>query len=382
MDYQQLRRLIPATNDMVYLNTGWAGPSPQPVLERIHQVMEDAARLGPASPDWLVKTKEIEHEARAEVAALIKAPPEQVLLTHGTTEGMNIVLHGLAWQPGDELVTCDLEHPAIQVPLELLQEQRGVVGKVVHIPADASANEIVSRIRSALGPRTKVVALSHIQYSCGLRMPIAEIGEAVHEAGALLLVDGAQTAGHIALDMGALGADFYSISGQKWLLGPEGTGAFYIATGAATHLRPLLELPEPASEGSAALQPYSLTSQNTALLAGLTQAVQIARALDAIQTEQRALDLAQRFQQAIARIPGCALTGPRDLDVSSGLTSVAMEGFEPQALVDTLWKRHRIAARAVGYQAAVRFSTAVFNTEEEVDSTARAIAQIVGEYPS
>ena len=390
MDIDSLRKLVPATKKMVYMNTGWAGPSPEPVVERARQVLRQESEAGPAGLDGLRLAATVRDEAQAAVAALVRADPREMLLTHGTTEGVNIVLHGLPWEPGDELVTCDLEHPALHVPAVVLAERKGVVAKVVEIAPRSSADEIVSAVQDALGSRTRLVALSHVQYSCGLRMPIREIAEAVHRAGALLLVDGAQTAGQIALDMGELGADFYAVSGQKWLLGPLGTGALFVGRDHWERLSASFTTPEAQRQAEArgyhALRwPLELlqatASQSVALLAGLTEAIKLLTGFGIETVEKYCLALATRLRHALSEIPGCTITSPETPELSSGLVSVSVEGWEPQALVDELWESWRIAARAVTYPAGVRFSTAPFNTEAEVDLLAQALLHIVSRGP-
>ena len=380
MEIDALRRLIPATAEMVYMNTGWAGPSPDPVLERIREVLHLESHAGPASLEGLQQAETVYKEVQATVAELLHASPEEMLLTHGTTEGVNIVLHGLRWEPDDELVTCDLEHPALRVPASVLADRYGVVVKDVEAAASFSVEQIVSGFRAAMGPRTKVVALSHVQYSCGLRMPIREIAEVAHEAGALLLVDGAQSAGQIALDAHALGADFYAISGQKWLLGPLGTGALFVDGKHWDLLSPLFTLGGAQIVGFPPprwpLEPWAMTSQSVALLAGLDVAIKTLSQFGMDAVEERCLALAAQLRSALAEMPGCAITSPDAQELSCGLVSVAMEGWEPQALVDELRESWRIAARAVVNPSGVRFSTAVFNTEEEVDLAAQAMLHL------
>ena len=380
MDALQLRKLIPATERMVYLNTGWAGPSPEPVLERMYSVLTDESNTGPASTQWLHQSREIKQEALHAVASLLHVPAEELLLTHGTTEGINIVLHGLPWQPGDELVTCDLEHPAIMDSAAALSEHRGVRTTTVEIPPDASAAEVLDRVREGMGPDTKLVALSHIQYSCGLRLPIQELAEVVHRAGALLLVDGAQAMGHIALDLTELGADFYAASGQKWLLGPTGTGVLHAAWDRLPLLEPVLSKRSHISQGEHPMRRFALTSQSVALLAGLAEATHIALELDPVEMERHSLRLASRLKEALAGVQDCTVAGPTHPEASSGLVSITVSGWDPKEMVMVLWYRFRIAARAVEYPAAIRFCTASFNTDEEVDQVAAAIAQLAKEY--
>ena len=392
MNIAELRDSMSVTRDIIYLNTGWAGPSPEPVVTRIQRALDEERSAGPASLAGLRLSKEVREEAQSAVAELFNVDAEEILLTHGTTEGVHIVLYGFPWRPGDELVTCDLEHPAIATAATVLTERYSVSVRRLEVPPDAAEAEMAELFTAAIGPQTRVVALSHVQYSCGLRLPVRSIADAAHRVGALLLVDGAQTAGQIPLDLRQLGTDFYAISGQKWLLGPEGTGALFIAQALSRSLEPLLTTHpladawdrqvEPLVGGGYPLRRFSAASQNTALVAGFAEAVSLLLETGIEVIEAKANDMADRLRSRLAAIPGCSITGPMAPDVSCGLVSVAVEGWPPPRLVDELWTRWRIAARAVGYPAAVRFSVAAFNTEAEIDKTIDALRSLAGERPA
>ncbi|MBM3941045.1 MAG: aminotransferase class V-fold PLP-dependent enzyme [SAR202 cluster bacterium] len=375
MDHTMLRERIAVARDAIYMNTGWAGPSPSGVLDRVHQALTREAGLGPASPDGIAFHRALLREAREAAARLLRAGVDDVFLTHGTTEGVNIVLHGLDWRPGDELVTCDLEHPALADAAALLAERRGVVVRTASMPPDATPRHAVDAVRQALTPRTRVVALSHVQYSSGLRLPAREIADTTHAAGALVLYDGAQTGGHLALDMAAIGADAYAVSGQKWLLGPTGTGALFMNPRIRSAVRPLLDR---AAEGDHA---YTLASHGAPLLAGFAEAIRIHEALGPAAVEARALLLGARLKGLLGAIPGARLTGPVDAAASCGLVTIAIDGWPPPAAVDRLWRSHRIAARAVRNPDAVRFSTAPFNTEAECEAVAAAVRELATTAP-
>ena len=376
MDFEDLRRSIPGLDAMTYLNTGWAGPSPERVLARMRETALEESRVGPASPEGLALTKRAAEEATAAAAGLLHAAPEDVVFTHGTTEGVNIVLHGLAWEPGDELLTCDLEHPALQAPLKLLEQRRGVTVRVVALPPNAPPAGALEAIGGAITRRTKLVALSHIMFTCGLRLPAAEVAKAAHDAGAMLLLDGAQTSGHVLLDMAEIDADFYAISGQKWLLGPTGTGALYVRRDRHELLAPLLKAPE--VEHLTGLAALTLASGSAVLHAGFTEAVRVHTELGPDRVEARALRLASRLRQGLSAIGRVEMTGPDDPVSSCGLTAIAVAGWTPEALAGALWERYRVAARTVGYPAGVRFSTAAFNDEGDVDRAVEVVTELAG----
>jgi L-cysteine/cystine lyase len=160
-------------------------------------------------------------QLRARLANVIGASTDEVALTHSTTEGINIVLSGLRLGEGDEVLTSDEEHPGLLGPLGALQ-RRGIV--VRQLP--------LADIADAAGPKTRLVAVSHVSWMRGLVAPVEQLAA----AGPPLLLDGAQGAGAIPVDVHALGCDFYAAAGQKWLCGPDGTGLLYVRADRITEL--------------------------------------------------------------------------------------------------------------------------------------------------
>src|SRR5690348_10769030 len=168
----------------------------------------------------------LETALRADIAALINVPAEKVLLTTSTTEGCNIVVTGLELGPDNEVVTTDAEHPGLLLPLEA----SGAKIKKARV-SEAPADDALEAITAEVTPATRLVALSHVLWLNGHVLPLADIKRVT---GLPLLVDGAQSVGAIPVDASV--ADWYTVSGQKWLCGPETTGALYVAS--ADGLRP------------------------------------------------------------------------------------------------------------------------------------------------
>ena len=149
MSLSTLRDSIRATRNIIYMNTGFTGPSPEPVLQRVREVMEKEATVGPASIEGLQQSRAIGEEAREVVASLLNATPDEIAVTHGTTEGLHVAIYGLHWHPGDEFMTCNLEHPALATPANVLEE-RGVTVRRVEVPANASSGEALELLSSAM----------------------------------------------------------------------------------------------------------------------------------------------------------------------------------------------------------------------------------------
>ena len=135
MDQQAIRSQIPATGNVVYMNTGWSGPSPTSVVEAISRRLQEESDLGPASPSVLASGRGMRQELRESLAAFLNVSTEELTLTQNTTEGQNLVINGLAWQQGDEVITFSLEHNSVLAPCYYLERRHGTVTKV--LPLDA-----------------------------------------------------------------------------------------------------------------------------------------------------------------------------------------------------------------------------------------------------
>ena len=145
-------------------------------------------------------------------------------VNHGTTDGMNSAIHGIDWEPGDRAVTTRHEHPGGLGPLLVVRDRHGVELDLLDIGDGGDHERVVAAFDRAIDERTRAVVISHVLWSTGAVMPVRAIADVAHARGALVIVDGAQAAGAIPVDIAALGADAYAFPGQKWLLGPEGTG--------------------------------------------------------------------------------------------------------------------------------------------------------------
>ena len=384
MNVDELRAQIPVTRRMTYMNTGWAGPSPIQVTTAIRDRLDYEDQFGPASPEAIETRDATFLRAKETVAGLINASPQEVLLTQNTTEGVNVVMNGLSWEPGDEVITCRLEHPAITVPIIAATQQRGVKSVVLPIATDENHDGILSQVEAAITDRTRLVLLSHIEYSSGLRMPVKEIAELVRPRGIRLLLDGAQTAGHIPVDVRDLDCDFYAISGQKWLLGPDGTGALYIRESAIATVEPrtvggksVEDFAYPAEHQiSSGIEKFSVSTKSVPLRAGFIEGINFVRSVGMERIEERSLDLASKLKAALASIAGVELLSPLEGPGCSGLVSFTIGGADPEASASTLWERHALLLRDVAYPPALRASLDFFNTEEEVAQLVDATAEL------
>src|SRR3954462_1331858 len=232
----ELRAAFPVLDRLAYLNAGTCGPVPRVAVEAACAELDSVAREGRYGPHFQ-RLHDVHDRQRAAYAARVGAAAEDVALTTSTSEGMGRVLAGLELGRGDEILSSDEEHPGLYGPLAAARERFGV--RVRALP--------LADLPDAIGPETKLVACSHVGWVSGSVAPAALAGVDVP-----VLLDGAQGAGAVAVDVEALGCDFYAAAGQKWLCGPIGTGLLYVAPAWRERLRPVgptyLNLADPAAE--------------------------------------------------------------------------------------------------------------------------------------
>ncbi len=389
MDLQKLRDEIPVLQNLTYLNTGWSGPPPRRAAEAMQERVALEMEQGPTTPGVYESGQEIQAEARAAAARLLGADVDETLVTRNTTEGLNIVLSGLDWKEGDEIVTCNLEHSSVLSPSWHVAHRYGAKVQVLTLDPHDSHDAIVGKFESALNERTRLIFVSHIEYSTGLRMPAAALCRIAHERGAQIMLDGAQTGGHIKLDVHGDGFDYYSIPGQKWALGYEGVGALYIRRELIEQVHPahtggraVVQDGEPGEPGSYRLNPSTMDkflggSGSVPLQAAFVEAVRFIESVGMAEIEARNVALATRFKALLAEIPTVNVLSPMEDDAaSSGLVSFAIAGQSADTAVARIWQDHRIVVRQVHYPESIRASLHFFNTEEEVDRLAKAVAEL------
>lgn len=218
MTFEEARAQFPVFERFAYLNAGSFGPLATSVADAIAAEQRRALAEGRANPELFDQFLELRAEVRDGFAAVLRVEVEQVALTSSTTDACNVVLNGLGLQEGDEVVTTDVEHFGLIGPLAV-SEATVRVARV----RDRPAAEALDAILEEVTPRTRLVALSHVNWVNGHVLPWSEVKAATRRP---VLVDGAQSAGAIPID--ASGADYYTVSGQKWLCGPDLTGALYV----------------------------------------------------------------------------------------------------------------------------------------------------------
>jgi cysteine desulfurase/selenocysteine lyase len=378
---------------LIWFDNAATTQKPQVVIDRLVRFYShENSNIHRAAHELAARATDAYEEARDTVADFIGAPSsENIVFVRGTTEAINLVAH--AWgskhlQPGDEIVITHLEHHANIVPWQLISQKTGAILKVA--PIDDAGNLLLSEFEQLLGPRTKLVAASHVSNALGTVVPVDKIVELGHRYGARVLIDGAQSVQHIPTDVAELGADFYVFSGHK-IYGPTGIGALYGTEEALTETPPwqggghmIADVTLERSLYQGPPTKFEAGTGNIADAVGLTEALRYVQRLGIERIAAYEHTLLEYATPRLADIPGVRLVGTAEEKAS--VLSFVLAGHEPLEVGKAL-NAEGIAVRAghhcaqpalrrLGLEATVRPSFAFYNTHEEIDVLLDAVRRI------
>ena len=382
-----LREALPATAAGIFLNTGSCGPLPAETVRAMREIEDWELRVGRADQAGWEAFLERLDECRGVLAALLSTSPGSIAVTHSTTEGMGIAAWAIDWQAGDRVVTTNAEHAGVLAPLLAVGDRFGVSLDVVDVDGGADADVVVERIAAAMTPRTRLVALSHVLWTTGGLLPVAEIGRLVAARGAWFAVDAAQSAGAVAVEAEAIGADFVAFSGQKWLLGPEGTGGLYASPRAVAEARQSTagvlgyDGLDPHGRRRADARRFETAGLHRPSVTGLARSVGwLEMYVGLAWAFERGLRLAAAAADRLAAIAGVTLLTPRRR--MAGLITFRIDGWAAGEARDELARRAFAITRTIPDLDALRISVAFFNSEEELERFAGAVEELAQHTPA
>jgi L-cysteine/cystine lyase len=380
---QQIRQAMPATTSHIYLNTGTFGPLPVCVPQTIQEQVQAEWHNGRLGAQAFEAITTIYGDARSQVARLLHAEEQEIALTDNTGEGLNIVCYGFHWHEGDEIITTNHEHISALAPLYQLRDRYGIVMRMADLGPRAD-RPILPALEELITPRTRLIVLSHVTWSTGAVLDIRAVGRLGRERGIPVLVDGAQSAGAIPIDVKELEVDFYAIPMQKWLCGPDGTGALYVS-------REALQLVNSTYVGYWSIkheediewelhdtaQRFEVGGRQTAAIAGQAAVLNWLESFVGYEWLFKRISALHTYAyHALQKVPGLSLLTPEP--GASGLLAFQLaERQDTTEIVKQLSEQHNISIRDIPSTKALRISTGFYNTEEEIDTLVQALQVIV-----
>jgi L-cysteine/cystine lyase len=369
-----VRAAMPSLSAAIQLNTGSAGPIPAEVAAAMRELEDYERDFGRAQYEYYLDSMQRMDEARAAVAAVLGGDLAEVAITHAATDGMNLGTWAIDWRDGGVAVTTCHEHAGGVGPLYAVCDRFGVEVRHAEFAGDAADDEILAQFDRLVTPGTKLVSISHVLWTTGLVMPVERISALAHDRGALVIVDGAQAAGAIPVNVRDLGVDLYAIPAQKWLLGPEGLGALW----ARRELLPSLgatfagyfSFASIDSRGNRELhvdaRRFQVTNYHRPSVLGMARAIGWLTMFVGLEfVHRRGATMARRAADQLAAIDGVGLLTPRDR--MAGLVSFQIDGWTPDQAMEELAARTFCIIRTLPLVNALRISVGFWTSEDELD---------------
>ncbi len=378
---------------MIYFdNAATSWPKPEAVMKAMDRFMrETGANPGRSGHTLSIDAGRIVYDARERMAQLVNLDQAlSVVFTKNATEALNLALQGLV-QPGDHVITSQMEHNSVLRPLRFLESQ-GV--HVTRLPCPDGHALNPSDVVKAKTDRTRLIVLSHASNVTGTLCPVEEIGPFARRSGILFCVDAAQTAGTVRIDMEAMCVDLVAFTGHKSLHGPQGTGGLCIGKRARGQLRPLIH-GGTGSQSELDIQPeflpdcFEAGTLNTVGLAGLEAGLAFIEERGLLVIREYEMTLTERLLNGLGEIAGIRVLGHGAQEKRTSVVSFNLDGWDCSQLATALEEEAGICCRAGLHCAplahrqlgtfpkgAVRFSLGISNTEPEIDTALAALRNV------
>jgi isopenicillin-N epimerase len=391
-DWSDARSRMLLDPTVANLNTGSFGPLPRPVFERVTELR----RLLAAGPmDFLLRVQPpLLWEARQRLAEFLHGDPRRLVFTVNVTAAVNLIASSLRLAAPGEVLMSDHEYGAMVWTWERAAQRQGLTIRTFPLPVRAEApNEVVDAAVAAMTERTRLFFFSHVLSPTGMVLPAKELVRAARERGILTVVDGAHAPAFAPLDLDGIDADFYGSNCHKWLLAPTGSGFLYLGRGSAERVQPLQVswgwprdpkrgLDEPDEFGSTPRLrqlEFEGTRDPCPWLA-VPSAIDFQAAIGFERIRRRIAELVAHVRRRLGDELGLPLWTPTHPALHGALTAFRLpDGTDAAALRRGLWERFRVEAPVVerpGFLI-IRASTHFYNTEEEVDRLAHALAELL-----
>lgn len=366
--WTEVRKQFTFYEDQMYFNSATFGLMPKPVLKAIAESYEVLA----------TGKYNVSEDPQAKIAAFLNAQPNEVALTHNTTEGINIVAAGLPLRRRDEVIMSDQEHVGNGLPWLNRAKRDGVRIKV--FSPGSTAAETLQRINDLVTRRTRAVAVPHLTCTTGQVLPAKDICTLARDKGFYSFIDGAHGPGTMNLDMQEIGCDFYATCGHKWLCGPPGTGFLYVKGSRLPELKTYMvgaysDTGWEISQNGVSLDPLVATAhrfdygtQNNAQRMGLMAAVEFMESIGWDKVHARVRELSGYLQDSLMQFSHIEMLTPTEAESRASIVGFRVPG-RSMSYFRTLPPMAKIRIRLVPESGlnSIRISTHIFNTKEEID---------------
>ncbi|AEG19316.1 aminotransferase class V-fold PLP-dependent enzyme [Methanobacterium paludis] len=393
MENADIRKDIPMLDEIIYMDAASTTPTPKPVVDAMcNYYYNYNANIGRGAYRTAVKASSEFEKARSKIAKFINSKPEEIIFTKNTTEAINLVAHGLDFKRGDSVIVPNIEHHSNFLPW-LNLKKRGVNLKIVQ--ADKYGVVDAADIEKAVDKTTKLITITHVSNAIGSVQPVYEVGDIAEENDLLYMVDAAQSAGHMELDVKKIKADFTAFPGHKGIMGPVGTGFLYCKADKMNGLQPenlgggtVFDVTEDDFKLAEGHARFEGGTQNIAGVIGLGTAVDYIKNIGLDRIEKHSQKLTKLMFEGINDVDNTTVYGnPENI---YGIVAFNINGANPHDVAKILDELKRICVRsghhcaipairhtgAYDFGGSVRASIHCYNTKDEVQILSETLAEI------
>ena len=375
--WQMVKAQFPLDPKIVYFNAANVCPASRPVMDRHLDFLRDFH----SNPSFQNRDKYagMREGLRSKIAAMLRVDANEIAITRNTSEGSNIVVHGVDLKPGDEVVVTAHNHPSNNDSWKVRARRDGFTVKTaaVSVPA-VSADDLIAGIEREITPRTKVIAITHVTSTTGILYPARQITELARKRGIWLHLDGAQTWGALDVNLREIGCDSYSASAHKWAMGPLEAGILYVRADRLPGIWPSIVTAGWADNLKGARKLEVLGQRDDPRVVALEAAVDFLNMVGMPNVETRMRALSHRAKLALSKLPNVQLKTNLQPELSGGVVKFRLTNTPTKSAYDTLWEKHRvaIAMTASGDAEGLRFSPHIYNSPDEIDRAVDAVKQL------
>jgi isopenicillin-N epimerase len=371
------------SKEQVFFNPGTIGAMPRVVVERVTKHMN---YLATHVADWAYRDDNSEKFItgyqhllfiRKKVATLLNCDAKEIALTDNTTNSMSYIAHGMELKSGDEIITSNQEHGG-GISSWKVREQRDVaVVKIVDIPKPIkSKEEVIDLFVKSFTPKTRVLMLSHIISGSGAILPVKEICAEAKKRNIFTVLDGAQTTGHIKVDLKDIDCDAYVGCFHKWMGAPAGTGYMFVKPEYIKDIWTTVASYRWDNHDDEGFRFTQRGTGNFSMIEGLDAALDFHFQIGPDKAYDRIKFLGDRLRDGLKKINKVKIFSPEDNAMCGGITVYNIQGYTGTQLQDAFWEKARMRPRASGDVFGVRHCTHIFNSPEEIDKALSIVKQL------
>lgn len=372
--WQLVKKQFTVPDNLIMFNAANLCPSPYFINEKVFAMSRE---LG-SNVSFQYRSVFTSQRAKAltQLAQFVGVSKEEIGITRNTSESNCILVNGLDFKPGDEIIIWDQNHPSNGIAWEKRAKRSGLIVKKVILPATpTSTDELVALFAKAITSKTKLITFSHVSNLSGIALPAKDICSLAKSKGIMTLVDGAQTLGLMELDLHDMGCDFFTASTHKWLMGPLENGILYVNKARIESLWPNIMGGGWKEEGHTVDEKICMLGQRIeTTTSAIPEIIEFQLSIGKKVIEDRVVMLNTNLKQQIqTKIPAATFVTPLALSLSAGIVIINLPGKDSKYIFQKLYENYGIACASTG---GIRLSPHIYNTMEDINKVVNALATL------